>query len=78
MARTRMSVEDAAAAVTEALPADGSPMSHNDLVAALESAGKSDAINHIFALKTAGTVAAKVVGQPDSKPVLQYRRGGSQ
>jgi hypothetical protein len=78
VARVRMTSADAQAAILETLPADGSPMSHNDLVDALVTAGKADAVPHLFSLAEQKVIVGKVVGQPEGRPVLQYTRGGDQ
>lgn len=64
--------EQAEAAVREALAAG--PLTHNELVSALETSGHGKAAEHLIHLATNGKIAAsvKVTGVPGQPPVLRY------
>lgn len=68
----RFTHEDAAAAVVDALTAAGGSMAHNDLVAALETQNKSQAVQHFLTLQSLGTIAAQVVAVAPGVNELRY------
>lgn len=56
----KIKIEDAAAAVTSKLQANGGEMTHNDLVQALEADGKSQEAGMLMQLKQQGHLKFRV------------------
>lgn len=75
MPRKTMTREEAFEAIEAVLPADGSDMPALEFRAALESAGKAEAINHLRALKDSGQIVGYVRLNPDKSVSHMYRRG---
>lgn len=68
----RMTEQAAQAAVVNALPTGGGEVTHNDLIATLDSAGNGEAAMHLRNLKKAGVIVARVVHVDGGKPELRY------
>lgn len=68
--------ESALPAVQDAIKAAGGEISHNDLLTALEKAGKMDAAKSLLAFGQNGMLKATVKARPDAAPVLVYSLPG--
>lgn len=68
----RMKEPDRKAAVQAALTTAGGTMTHNDLIAALETAGKAEAAESLLRMKRENAIYAKLSAQASGSPVLQY------
>jgi len=68
----RMKESDRKTAVQTALTAAGGTMTHNDLVAALEVAGKAEAAESLLRMKKESVIYARLESQATGRPVLSY------
>lgn len=62
------------AAILDVLPADGTPVSYEELVQQLNASGFAQAVGHLRTMKHSGAIAMSIRITEDGKPVHEVKR----